>query len=181
MLGNSLSKPTFRLSIECTLNLSMLAGTTTAFQSTLILIPARYRGKNEAAVRLSYLKQVSSSRAVIIGESTQSHSVLQRALTDSCQRRQVRTAECVHIRSRMFRGSISSEEFVVEEKGHFRDDIVSRDYQRVQQIFSTIASRLEQGNLRAGDDNGFPQVLQHETQRGGGVRHGICEWIPHLV
>lgn len=93
--------------------------------------------------------------------------------SNSDQWRHVGRIESVQIGGTDLGCSVASEQFVVEANGNLRDGVVSRNDQRVQEVFLGIASWFEQGDLRASDDNSFAQVLQHEGQSGSSVRHGV--------
>lgn len=59
-------------------------------------------------------------------------------------------------------GAISSKQLCVEENANFRDDVVARDNQRAHKIVLAVSSRLEDWDLRSGDDDGLAEILKHK-------------------
>lgn len=42
------------------------------------------------------------------------------------------------------------------------------------QVFLSVSSQYSDRKLASGQDDGFGQILQHETQGRGRISHGIC-------
>ena len=62
---------------------------------------------------------------------------------------------------------------MVEVDRHLGNTEVPSNNQRPNQIVPSVTASLEGGNLRAGDDDGFAEVLQHEGERGGGIGESV--------
>ena len=76
-------------------------------------------------------------------------------------------------------GAVATPQVVLEEDGDFLDAGATLlidgggDLEGGDKVFLAVGAHLTDGQLRTGDDDGFAQVLKHETQRRGGERHGV--------
>mmetsp|Transcript_44137 Transcript_44137/g.134412 ORF Transcript_44137/g.134412 Transcript_44137/m.134412 type:complete len:407 (+) Transcript_44137:643-1863(+) len=70
-------------------------------------------------------------------------------------------------------GAARSDEPIVEEDGHLVDGVAAREYERHDEVAAGIVVGFTEGYLGAGEDDGLAQVLEHEGEGSGGVRHRV--------
>jgi hypothetical protein len=75
--------------------------------------------------------------------------------------------------------AIPAEELVRKVHAHLRDDKMTRNSQRPQQVISRIIPGLAEWDLGAGEDDGFAQALQHETKGTARVRKRVSAVHDH--
>ena len=83
---------------------------------------------------------------------------------DRGEGREVGGGKGVEVGRRDLGGAVPAEELVVEEEAHFGDHEVASDYQGPEKVVGGVVLQLQHRHLRARQDDGLPQVLQHEAE-----------------
>ena len=96
-----------------------------------------------------------------------------------CQRGEVVRAEGIEAFGVDFHGAVAAQQAAFEEDTHLRHHgspvliLCGGNFDAGQEIFLAVGAQLSDGELRAGDDNGFAEVFEHETQGRGCVGHRV--------
>lgn len=96
-----------------------------------------------------------------------------------CQWGIVERAEGVEVLRIDFGGAVAAHQFVFEKDAHFGDDgqavgtLGGGNLDGGDEVLLAIGAQGADGELRAGEDDGFGKVLEHEAEGGCRVGHGV--------
>ena len=105
--------------------------------------------------------------------------VIMNVHTRLCQRRIIGRYECAETFGTYFSCTVSSQQMVAEKDTHFRDQrfavgIFGGSYfDGGNQVFFAVGSQHADGKLRAGENNRFVQIFEHETEGRCRVCHRV--------
>ena len=95
------------------------------------------------------------------------------------QRRVIERTKSVEVFGVDLGGAVAAHEFILEEDAYFGDyrgavGIFGGSYfDGGDEIFLAVGAQGADGELRAGEDDGFGEVLEHEAEGRGGVGHSV--------
>lgn len=95
------------------------------------------------------------------------------------QRREIVGAEGIEPFGVDFGGAVAAHQLIFKENAYFRYHWCAIGMARGgnldtgQEIFFAIGTELSDGQLAAGDDDRFPQIFEHKTERRGGESHCV--------
>ena len=98
--------------------------------------------------------------------------------TDFGQRRVVVGTKGVELRGFFLFGAVATEQYILKINAHFGDNRLAvvlrrRNLQGRNDVFAGVGAGHPDGQLSTRQNHGFLEVLEHKTQRRGGVGHGV--------
>ena len=91
-----------------------------------------------------------------------------------CERFHVWSVERVNFVAAFLSCPVAPKNLVIEIDNYFRYLERACNHERTKQIVHSITSELSYGNLRTRNDHGLLEVLKHEAESRGSVRHRVC-------
>ena len=96
-----------------------------------------------------------------------------------CQRGIIEGTECVEVFGIYLGGTVATHQLILEKDAYFGDNgstvrILGSSYlDGGDEVFFSISSQGADGELGARENNRFGEVLEHETESGSGIGHGV--------